>query len=92
MVENVVAFFYPDDPASAAHAPLLLDRLPTRSHEVILSHMRKASILTLGILKLLYPRADLDEGFAATCSVDEATKLVKDSIMAASQVVEVSLV
>jgi hypothetical protein len=70
MVDNAVAYFYPDDPASADRAPLLLDRLPTRSHEVILSHMRKVSGLTLGILKLLYPRVDFDaagEGFAATC-------------------------
>jgi hypothetical protein len=31
MVENAVAFFYPDDPASAARAPQLLDGLPTQS-------------------------------------------------------------
>jgi hypothetical protein len=29
MVDNAVAYFYPDDPASADRAPLLLDRLPT---------------------------------------------------------------
>ena len=91
MVDNAVAFFYPDDPVSAARALLLLDRLPTRSHEVILSHMRKASSLTLGILKSLYPRADLDaagEGFTTTCSEDEATKLVEDSDATVCQVVE----
>jgi hypothetical protein len=91
MVDNTVAYFYPDDTASADRAPPLLDRLPTRSHEVILSHMRKASSLTLGILKSLYPRADLDmvgEGFTATYSEDEANKLVEDSAVAASQVME----
>jgi hypothetical protein len=31
MVENVVAFFDPDDPASATRAPKLLDGLLTRS-------------------------------------------------------------
>jgi hypothetical protein len=31
MVENVVAFFYPDDPDSAARAPQLLDGLLTQS-------------------------------------------------------------
>jgi hypothetical protein len=49
--------------------------------------MRKASSLTLGIFKSLYPRANLDvvgEGFAATCSVDKATKLVEDSAVTAS--------
>jgi hypothetical protein len=92
MVKNVVAYFYPDDPASVAQAPLLLDRLPTRSLEVILSNMRKASSLTLGILKLLYPRANLDvvgEGFAATYSDNEACKLVEDSTVTAGRIVEI---
>jgi hypothetical protein len=91
MVENAVAFFYPDDPASTARAPLLLDGLPTRSHDVILSNMRKTASLTLGILKSLYPQANWDatgEGFAATCSEDEATKLVEESTATASRVVE----
>jgi hypothetical protein len=45
----------------------------------------------MGILKSLYPRADLDvagEGFAATCSDEEALKLVKDSAKAVRQVVD----
>jgi hypothetical protein len=47
--------------------------------------------LTLGILKSLYPWADLDmagEGFAATCSDEEALKLVEDSAKVAGQVVD----
>jgi hypothetical protein len=31
MVENAVAFFYPNDPSSAARAPHLFDGLPTCS-------------------------------------------------------------
>jgi hypothetical protein len=53
--------------------------------------MRKASSLALGILKLLYPRADLDAagmGFATTCSTDKASKLVEDSAVMVSQVME----
>jgi hypothetical protein len=66
MMKNIVAFFYTDDLASAARAPQLLDDLPTRSREVILTNMRQAASLTLGILKSLYSRANLDvagEGF-----------------------------
>jgi hypothetical protein len=47
--------------------------------------MRQSSSLTLGILKSLYPQANLDavsEGFAATCSDEEALKLVEDSAKA----------
>jgi hypothetical protein len=53
--------------------------------------MRKASRLTLRILKSLYPRADLGaagEGFAATCFNDEANKLVEDSTMMVTRVIE----
>jgi hypothetical protein len=68
----------------------MLDSLPTRSSEIILASMWQSVSLTLGILRSLYPRADLDvagEGFAATCS-DEALKLVEDSAKTASQVVD----
>jgi hypothetical protein len=47
--------------------------------------------LTLCILKSLYPWADLDaagEGFAVTCSDEEALKLVEDSAKKAEQVVD----
>jgi hypothetical protein len=47
--------------------------------------------LTLKILKSLYPRADLDaacEGFMVTCSDEEATKLVEDSIVMTGHVID----
>jgi hypothetical protein len=60
----------------------MLDSLLTRSQEIILANMRQLASLTLGILKSLYPRADLDmagEGFVVTCSDEEALTLVEDS-------------
>jgi hypothetical protein len=68
-----------------------LDRLLTRSREVILSNMRKASGLTLRILKSLYPSADLDaagEGFTETCYEDEANKPIEDSALMVTWVIE----
>jgi hypothetical protein len=53
--------------------------------------MRQLTSLTLGILKSLYPRANLDamgEGFVETCSNEEALKLVEDSAKIASHVVD----
>jgi hypothetical protein len=53
--------------------------------------MRQSMSLTLCILKSLYPWADLDaagEGFAVTCSDEEALKLVEDSAKKAEQVVD----
>jgi hypothetical protein len=47
--------------------------------------------LTLGILKSLYLRVDLDavgEGFAVTCTDEEALKLIEDSTVTARQVVD----
>jgi hypothetical protein len=47
--------------------------------------------LTLGIMKSLYPRADLGaagEGFAVTCSNEEALKLIEDSSATAGQIVD----
>jgi hypothetical protein len=52
--------------------------------------MRQSTSLTLEILKSLYPRADLDavdEGCAATCSDDEALKLVEDSSVMAKHII-----
>jgi hypothetical protein len=60
----------------------MLDTLPMRSREIILANMRQSASLTLGILKSLYPRANLDmagEGFAVTCKDEEALKLIEDS-------------
>jgi hypothetical protein len=53
--------------------------------------MRQVSILTLGILKSLYPQVGLDavgEGFTVTCSNEETLKLVEDSAMTARQVID----
>jgi hypothetical protein len=53
--------------------------------------MKQSTNLTLGILKSLYPRADLDvvgEGFAATCSDEEALKLVEDFAVTAGHIVD----
>jgi hypothetical protein len=65
--------------------------LAARSREVITSNMRKASSLTLRILKSLYPKANLDatgEGFTATCSEEEATDLVQIFMESATRVIE----
>jgi hypothetical protein len=75
IVENVVAFFYPDDLALASRVPQLFDGLPTRFQDVILADMKQLTSLTLSILKSLYPRGNLDvagEGFAVTCIEDKA--------------------
>jgi hypothetical protein len=53
--------------------------------------MRQSASLTLGILKSLYPWADLDmvgEGFAVTYSDEEALKLVEDSAKTVGQAVD----
>jgi hypothetical protein len=91
MVGNIVAFFYPGESPSDACAPQMLDSLPTRSREIILANMRKSVSLTLRILKSLYPRAELDaagEGFAMTCSDEEALKLVENSAVTAGQIID----
>jgi hypothetical protein len=91
MVDNAVAFFYPGESSFKARTPQMLDSLPMRSQEIILANMRQSVILTLRILKSLYPRVDLDavgESFAVTCSDEEALKLVEDSTMMAGQVVD----
>jgi hypothetical protein len=62
-----------------------------QSQEIILTNMQQSTSLTLGILKSLYPRADLDaagEGFTMTCTDEEALKLVKDSAVIAGQVID----
>jgi hypothetical protein len=91
MVKKVVSFFYPKDPSSDARTPQLLDGLPNRCREVILVNMKHAMSLTLGILKSLYPRADLDaagDGFTMTCTGEEALKLVEDSALTADRIVD----
>jgi hypothetical protein len=57
--------------------------------------MKQAVSLTLGILKSLYPRVDLDvagDGFAATYTDEEGLKLVKDSTLTVDRIVEMVLV
>jgi hypothetical protein len=91
MVDNTVAFFYPGESSSGARTPQMLDSLPMRSWDIILANMRQSASLTLGISLSLYPWADLDavgEGFAVTCSNEEALMLVEDSAVMAGQVVD----
>jgi hypothetical protein len=91
MVNNAIAFFYPGESSSKARTSQMLDSLSSRSGEIILANMWQSTSLTLGILKSLYPRANLDavgEGFVATCSDKEAPKLVKDSAKTAGLVVD----
>jgi hypothetical protein len=91
MVDNAVAFFCPGESSSEARTSQMLDSLPMRYREIILASMRQSVSLSLGILKSLYPRADLDavgEGFTATCSDEEALKLIEDSVVMAGQVVD----
>jgi hypothetical protein len=91
MVDNAIAFFYPGESSTRMCAPQMLDSLPTRSREINLANMKHSTSLTLGILKSLYPRANLDavgEGFAATCNNEEALKLIEDSTMIAGHIVD----
>jgi hypothetical protein len=90
MVDNAIAFFYPGESSSEACTLYMLDSLSTRSQEIILTNMRQSVSLTLGILRSLYPQANLDtmgEGFAVTCSDEEALKLVEDFAVMVGQVV-----
>jgi hypothetical protein len=91
MVNNAVAFLYPSETSSNTRTPQTLDSLPSRSREIIPANMRQSSSLTLGILRSLYPWVDLDaagEDFVASCSDEEALKLVEDTAKAAGQVVD----
>jgi hypothetical protein len=40
MVDNAIAFFHPGKSSSGSHSPQMLDSLPTRSQEIILTNMR----------------------------------------------------
>ena len=71
--------------------PELLIAVTDKTRELMKKRMLRASSLTLGILKSLYPRADLDvakEGFARDCDQARASKLVKDSVAAATEIIE----
>jgi hypothetical protein len=53
--------------------------------------MKQATSSTLGILKSLYPRADLGivgDGFAVTCTGEEALKLMEDSALMVDRIVD----
>jgi hypothetical protein len=57
--------------------------------------MRQSASLTLRIQKSLYPQSKLDvvgEGYVATCTKDEGSKLVDDSTLTMSRIVEMLLV
>jgi hypothetical protein len=91
MVENEIAFVYLGESSAGMHAPQMLDNLMTRSRENILTNMKQLASLTLSISMSLYPRANLDavgEGFVATCSDDEALKLIEDSAMMVGHIVD----
>jgi hypothetical protein len=69
----------------------MLDGLPTQSREIILTNMKQSASLTLGILKSLYPHANLDtkgEGFMATCTNEEALKLIEDFVVTAEHILD----
>jgi hypothetical protein len=58
---------------------------------MILANMKQSTSLMLGILKSLYPRANLDvvgEGFMASCADEEALKLMEDSAVMADRIVD----
>jgi hypothetical protein len=91
MVDNAISFFYPSESSSGSRAPQMLDSLLTGSWEIILINMKQSASLTLGILKFLYPQADLDaagEGFVSTCSDEEALKLIEDSTVTMGHIVD----
>jgi hypothetical protein len=91
MVENTFSFFYPSDSSTITQAPQMLDSLPTRSREIILTNMKQLASLTLRILKSLHPRANLEaagEGFTATCNDEEALKLVEDSAVTVEHIID----
>jgi hypothetical protein len=91
MVDNVIAFFYLGESFSRSHAPQMLDCLPTRPREIILTNIKQSMSLNLDILKSLYARANLDmacEGFTATYSNEEALKLIENSAVTARHIMD----
>jgi hypothetical protein len=62
-----------------------------KSRELIKKQILMASSLTLGVLKSLYPHANLDvvgEGFTKDCDQAQAAQLIKDSLQAAAQIID----
>jgi hypothetical protein len=90
-----MAYFFTQYSNTTSWAPELLGMLLTQSREVIASIMKNAWSLTVGILKSLYLKANLDEvgeGFVATCSEEEAVDLVQSFIETMTQVIEMILI
>ena len=88
---KVVSYFYSGQAHTASQLPELLTTVPEKTRELMKKRMLRASSLTLGILKSLYPRANLDiagEGFAKNCEPMQASQLVKDSVAAATEFIE----
>jgi hypothetical protein len=57
--------------------------------------MKQSVSLTLGILKSLYPRANMDatgEGFTVTYTDEKASKLMEDSTVMIDRIVEMLLI
>jgi hypothetical protein len=53
--------------------------------------MKQSTCLTLGILKSLYPQADLDvvdEGFTTSYTDEAASKLMEDPAMMGDRIIE----
>jgi hypothetical protein len=91
MVKKTVSFFYPKDSSSDAWAPQLLDGLPNWCQEVILTNMKQAVSLTLGILMSLCTWADLDaagDSFVATFTDKEGLKLMEDYALMTNRIVD----
>jgi hypothetical protein len=89
--EKVVSYFYSDQAHAASQVPELLSAAPDKARELMKKKMLRASSLTLGVLKSLYPRANFDiagEGFAKDCEPARAAQLVKDSVAAATEIIE----
>ena len=90
--EKVVSYFHSGQAHTASQVPKLLAAVPNKTRELMKKRMLKASSLTLGILKSLYPHANLDvagEGFAKDCEPARASQLVKDSVTAATEIIEI---
>jgi hypothetical protein len=79
ITENVVQYFYLRDSEVVRRAP---QAAGLTAHSVPGGdplELSETSRLTLGILKYLYPKVDLgaaNEGFAATCTEEDANELV----------------
>jgi hypothetical protein len=91
MVENTITFFYLGKSSTGTRSLQMLDSLPSRSREIILSNMKQSMSLTLEILKSLYPQDNLDmvgEGFTVTYNDEEAINLIEDFVVKTGHIVD----